>query len=124
MIPVQVSTKHKRVAVPHAEAVQNLFPNATPIDLGGIPHLLPPQAPADTVRLRRMGFDVPAPIMSQYDWAGGTPFEVQRKMCAMLTMNQRAYVLNDMGTGKTKAALWAWDYLRSNNLAGKLLVAA
>lgn len=55
---------------------------------------------------------------------GGTPFEVQRKTCALLTNNQRAYVLNGLGTGKTKSALWAWDYLRSQGLAKKLLVLA
>jgi len=42
----------------------------------------------------------------------------------MLTLEQRAYVLNGMGTGKTKAALWAFDYLRSNNICGKMLVSA
>jgi SNF2 family DNA or RNA helicase len=29
-----------------------------------------------------------------------------------------------MGTGKTKAALWAFDYLRSNGVCGKMLVSA
>jgi SNF2 family DNA or RNA helicase len=33
-------------------------------------------------------------------------------------------VLNDMGTGKTRAALWAWDYLYGNKYCGKLLVCA
>ena len=42
----------------------------------------------------------------------------------MLSLEQRAYVLNGMGTGKTKAALWAFDYLRSNNICGKMLVSA
>jgi SNF2 family DNA or RNA helicase len=42
----------------------------------------------------------------------------------MLTLEQRAYVLNGMGTGKTKALLWAFDYLRSNNVCGKMLVSA
>ncbi|HEY7822834.1 MAG TPA: DEAD/DEAH box helicase, partial [Acidimicrobiia bacterium] len=40
------------------------------------------------------------------------------------TMNQRAYVLNGMGTGKTKAALWAWHYLYGRKEAKKLLVVA
>jgi SNF2 family DNA or RNA helicase len=74
--------------------------------------------------LRKLGYDVPSPILSHYDWCGGKPFEAQKKTCAMLTMNQRAYVLNGMGTGKTKAALWAWDYLRSNGFANKMLVVA
>jgi SNF2 family DNA or RNA helicase len=75
--------------------------------------------------LRRLGFDVPAPILSHYDWPGfSKPFEVQKKTCSLLTLNQRCYVLNGMGTGKTKAMLWAWDYLRTNGLCGKLIVFA
>jgi len=71
-----------------------------------------------------MGMDVPAPILSQYDWCGGTPFEVQKKTAAMCTTNRRGYVLNSMGTGKTRAALWAWDFLNKQGLAGKLLIVA
>ncbi len=37
-------------------------------------------------------------------------------------MPERCYVLNDMGTGKTRSALWAWDWLNKNKQAGKLLV--
>lgn len=124
MIPVQVSTKYKMLAVPHHEEVANLFSGARQILLGGNPHLLVPHNPVDTFMLRKMGFDVPAPILSHYDWAGGSPFESQRQTAALLTMNRRAYVLNSMGTGKTRAALWAWDYLRSNDMCGRLLVVA
>jgi SNF2 family DNA or RNA helicase len=38
--------------------------------------------------------------------------------------NPRFYNLNHMGTGKTKTALWSWDYLNRQGLAGKLLVVA
>ena len=48
----------------------------------------------ETRLLRNVGFDVPAPILSHYDFEGGTPFDVQRKTCTMLNMNSRAYVLN------------------------------
>jgi SNF2 family DNA or RNA helicase len=78
----------------------------------------------ETYLLRKLGFEVPAPINTHYDYRGGNPFDVQRKTCALLTMNSRAYVLNGMGTGKTKAALWAWDYLRSTGNAKKMLVVA
>jgi SNF2 family DNA or RNA helicase len=71
-----------------------------------------------------MGYDVPSPILTHYDWCGGDPFKSQRSTAALLTLEQRAYVLNGMGTGKTKASLWAWDYLRSNDICGKLLVSA
>lgn len=124
MLPVKISTKHKVICVPHMDAVQNLFPAAKSVTLGGYEHVVIPHQPMETFLLRRLGFDVPAPILEQYDWAGGKPFEVQKKTCAMLTMNARAYVLNGMGTGKTKAALWAWHYLYTHGIAGKLLVIA
>jgi SNF2-related domain/Helicase conserved C-terminal domain len=68
--------------------------------------------------------DIPNPMMLYYDWGSKQPFGVQRATCKMLTENPHAYVLNHMGTGKTKAALWAWDYLYSSGMVGKLLVVA
>lgn len=120
-----VSTKHKLVGVPFREDVKNLFPSAKPIDVKGQPYLALPHGPVETVLLRRLGVEVPAPIVCHYEWPGlKQPFDVQRKTCALLTTNERAYVLNDKGTGKTKALLWSWDYLRGMGLAGKLLVLA
>jgi SNF2 family DNA or RNA helicase len=75
--------------------------------------------------LQHLGADqIPNPMLLYYDWRGGKPFDVQRATCKMLTENPRAYVLNHMGTGKTRAALWAWDYLYGCGLTGKLLVVA
>ncbi|WP_247429121.1 DEAD/DEAH box helicase [Bradyrhizobium sp. 139] len=83
-----------------------------------------PHQPTETFLLRRLGFEVPAPILTHYDWCGGKPFNSQKSTAALLTLEQRAYVLNGMGTGKTKSALWAFDYLRSNNVCGKMIVSA
>ncbi len=125
MTPVQVSPTRKLVGVPTTDAVRNLFPNAPEITFEGNKHLVLNHGPSETFLLRKFGFDVPAPILTHYEWPGAfKPFEVQKKTSALMTLNQRAYVLNGMGTGKTKAMLWAWDYLRANNLAGKLLVVA
>ena len=125
MNTVFVSPKHRMVGVDPLPAVRNLFPSAVEIDIKGGSLLAVPHGPAETVMLRNLGFDVPAPILHHYDWPGDRkPFEVQKKTCAMLTLNPRAYVLNGMGTGKTKAALWAWDYLYANGHSGKLLVVA
>ncbi len=41
-----------------------------------------------------------------------------------MTMYDKAYVLNKMGTGKTKSALWSYDYLRTQKRAQKMLVLA
>jgi len=123
LLPVKVSPKHKMLGVPTTPAVTNLFPDAQ--HMNG--YTLVPHEPAQSFMLRRMNYDVPSPILTNYDWPHPTnqpPFDAQLKTSAMLTMNNRAYVLNGMGTGKTRAALWAWDYLNKNKLAGKLLVVA
>jgi SNF2 family DNA or RNA helicase len=76
-------------------------------------------------QLRQMGVEVhPHILRTNYDWCGGTPFEIQKITVELLTENQRAYVLNSMGTGKTKAVLWAFDYLRRCDVAKSMLVVA
>jgi SNF2 family DNA or RNA helicase len=124
MLHIQISAKHKIIAVPTAENLRNLFPDAPKLTLQGKAHLALPHQPNTTFLLRQLGYEVPAPILSHYDWRGGKPFEVQRRTCAMLSMNQRAYVLSGMGTGKSKAALWAWDYLHQHGFAQRMLVVA
>lgn len=61
---------------------------------------------------------------SNYDWCGGKPFDIQKKTVELLTEHPRAYVLNSMGTGKTKCALWAFDYLRRSTSCRRMLVVA
>lgn len=119
-----VSKANQALAFPLTDKMRTLFPEAkvlsTPTGaLGVIKHGL-----AEYVLLRRLGYRVPNPMMCYYNWAGGRPYDVQKVTCSLLTSNPRAYVLNDMGTGKTKCALWAFDYLRSNFFAQKMLVVA
>lgn len=40
----------------------------------------------------------------------------------MLTIDSRAYVLNELGTGKTRCILWAYDFMRQQGYARRLLV--
>src|SRR5262245_32292018 len=105
-MPVQVSTAHRVLVVPPEPGVMNLFPEALVLPCGNkvVPHGM-----RETLLLRHLGFQIPNPMGMYYDWRGGTPYAVQRATCEMLVENQRAYVLNHMGTGKTKTALWAWD---------------
>lgn len=124
---VHVSQKHRSLGVPANAEIRNLFPDAKEIDFNSAPHLVLPHGTAETFLLRRLGFEVPAPIESQYEWphpSGQPPFNAQIKTASLLTLNPRAYVLNDMGTGKTRSVLWAWDYLRGNNLCKKALIVA
>lgn len=83
----------------------------------------------ESVVLRNMGYPIPSPILSYYDWPRNVgeivnPFEAQLATAAFLTLNRRAYVLNGLGSGKTQATLWAYDYLKSQNRAVKMIVVA
>lgn len=125
-----VSHKHKLVGVPMvdpaaATAVGNLFPGAKMHDFEGTQYALVPHSETETFLLRQLGFDVPAPILTQYTYPNTLfqqPFDVQKKTSALLTMAQRAYVLNGMGTGKTKCAIWSFDYLKAHARAKRMLI--
>jgi hypothetical protein len=126
---VQVSARHKVVGVPLTPQLQNLFPQARVVQANGnglaTDTILVPHGYQETVMLRNLGFSVPAPILTQYTWPGDKrPFRVQKLTAAAMSTNQRFYVLNDMGTGKTKATIWAYDYLRGLGLAKRMLVVA
>lgn len=114
-----ISKPNQALALPRTVGVTTLFPQGQPLDdLWVIPHGV-----EEYHTLRKLGYELPSP-MCYYEWNKNTPFDVQRKTCDLLVGNHRAYVLNDMGTGKTRTVLWAWDCLRSVGAAGKLLVVA
>jgi len=61
---------------------------------------------------RWLGLEVPAPMDGNYDWPGRyQPFVAQRVTANFLAVHPRGFVLSDMGTGKTLAALWAADFI-------------
>jgi SNF2 family DNA or RNA helicase len=125
MMQAIVSHKHKLVGVPVTTQVTGLYPQAPKHKFGNEEYTLLPHTETETFMLRKLGFDVPAPVLTQYDFPNPVDkpaFDVQKKTVALLTMAERAYVLNGMGTGKTKCALWAWDYLRLRKRAKKMLV--
>lgn len=49
-------------------------------------------------------------------------FKVQRITAKHFVSNKRAYCLNELGTGKTRSALFAYDWLRQLSIVNKLLV--
>lgn len=80
-----------------------------------------------TLFLRSEGYDVAAPVLSQYDFpspSGKKAFETQRQTVAMMTTEPKDYVLNGIGTGKTRCVLWAYSFLKRERLANKLIVFA
>lgn len=106
--------------------VTTVIPTAVLVDHHGQQLVAVPHRPDETRVLRNLGFDVPDPMPIHYGWPKVSgrhdPFEAQRETANFLAMHSRAYCLNDMGTGKTNAALWAYDYLRRTKQVKKLLV--
>ena len=67
--------------------------------------------------------NVPSPIIGRYDWPGQyKPFDHQKTTAAFLTMNRRAFCLNEQGTGKTGSVIWAADYLLKQKRIRRVLV--
>jgi SNF2 family DNA or RNA helicase len=84
-----------------------------------------PHRPDETRVLRNLGFEVPDPMPIYYDWPGPhKPFDVQLKTATFMSLHNRLFCLNEMGTGKTTTALWAYDYLRSVKAVKRVLIVA
>ena len=120
-----ISKKHKKVVINsrHPERITTVIPTAKIFqykghDLVAIPHKLD-----ETKVLRNIGYPVPSPVSFYYHWSGRyDPFSHQRTTVEFLTLNTRAFVLNQIGTGKTLSVLWAYDYLRHVGKARKMLL--
>lgn len=111
--------------LPHDDRVKGLIPHDwKPAGRKGefisVPHTV------DVSRLcRNLGYQVPAPITHWYKWHDKPePFRVQKITAALMTMNSRAYVLNEMGTGKTRSAMYAIDYLIKEGVIKNVLIVA
>ena len=50
--------------------------------------------------------------------------EAQRKAVKAMTLHPRVYNLGEIGTGKTIASIWAFDYLKKAGLANRALIIA
>lgn len=74
--------------------------------------------------LRNLGVkDVPSPITKRYNWPGRyKPMAHQRETSEFLTLNRKAFVFSEPGTGKTLSALWAADYLMSIGKVRRVLI--
>jgi len=79
----------------------------------------------DEVRvLRNLGVkNVPSPITKRYDWPGRfKPMAHQIETASFLTLNKKAFVFSEPGTGKTLSALWAADYLMNRSEVRRCLI--
>jgi SNF2 family DNA or RNA helicase len=110
--------------LPYDQRVRDIIPHTRIIKHNDKPYLLVPHNDVETKLLRNLGYQTPAPIVSQYDWCNVKPFTAQVGTADLLVSNRRAYVLNSMGTGKTLAALFAADYLMQRGDIRKALIVA
>lgn len=73
--------------------------------------------------LKNLGYIVPSPIRTGYNWPGRfKPYDHQLVTAEFLTLNPRCFILSGMGTGKTLSALWAADFLKGVGKIGKTLI--
>ncbi|MEE1407953.1 MAG: DEAD/DEAH box helicase [Bacteroidales bacterium] len=101
----------------------DVIPTAKEFVYKGLPLVAVPHKPDETKVLRNLGVNVPAPMNYYYPYDGRfKPFEVQRKTAEFASMNNRCFILNSMGLGKTVTSLWALDYMRSIGMVKRALV--
>ena len=124
MTSVRVFPDRRAVVLPARMDVLRLVPQAKAFVAQGQNFMALPHAPETTRLLRNLGVRIPEPIRYYYDWVGTTPFATQIDTAALLTTYCRAFVLNEMGTGKTRASLFAFDFLMKLGKAKRLLVVA
>jgi SNF2 family DNA or RNA helicase len=124
LAPVIVKSS-KEFVIPNDERLAALVPHRGLL-FRDTPSMAFPHTVETTRLARNMGHRVPAPILSQYDWDkhDPAPFETQKTTAALLTMNARGYVLSEMGTGKTRAALYACDHMFETREIKRVLVVA
>ena len=124
---IHVSHSTRSVVVPFSDRLPGYLPHGARFtwnngDWFGVNH-----GEDETRLLRNFGLPVPAPIVEHYAFPsadGKRPFAKQLLTSASMVMNPHSFVLNGMGTGKTKSAIWAFDYLRTNGIAKRMLVVA
>ena len=121
---VFVTSDTSRVVVPWREDLANLIPHGRDLMFKGERMLVIPNGHDEAKICRNLQVPVPAPILTRYDWCGTSPWEIQRTTAALLTESARAYVLSTMGTGKTRAALFAADYLLRAKAVKRVLITA
>ena len=124
MINFVISHRHKAIITAQTPQLLNIT-GAKPFTYNNQPFTFIPHNLANVYTLKCNGIHAPSPILSQYTWDGPkTPFDSQYGTSAFMTMNPRAFVLNEIGTGKTLAALWALDYLLRQGFITSVLIVA
>ena len=126
-----VSEAHKAVVLnpPDPQRVFSLIPTAKPFPYKGHTLVAMPYKLEEVKVLRNLGVTLPSPIGYFYEWPRDRVLipevaPLQKESSAFLTLHQRAYLLNGIGTGKTLTTSWAMDFLMREGLIRKVLIVA
>lgn len=119
-----VTASGNHVVVPWHPGLANAVPHARELMFKGARMIVMPNGHDEARVARNLGIAVPSPIMTRYDWAGSKPWEIQKITAALLVESARCYVLSSMGTGKSRAVLYAADYLMRSGFARRMLICA
>ena len=120
-----ISTKKRALILrlKDPERVTSVIPKAKKFTHNGKEYVAVPHRRDEVKVLNNIGIEAPSPMLYYYDWPGRfQPFEAQKTTGAFMSLHNRCFNLNDLGTGKTLATLWAYDYLRSVGVVNKVLV--
>ncbi|HLF66054.1 MAG TPA: DEAD/DEAH box helicase [Gammaproteobacteria bacterium] len=109
-------------------AIRQIFPDHSKlIDYEGHNIALPHTLKVVKI-LRNMGIKAPSPIRYYYDWPRPARFQTvfnhQYATADFLTLHNRCFVLNTMGTAKSASCLWAVDYLMRQKIVKRCIIVA
>lgn len=120
-----ISTKKRAIVLKlrDPDRVLSVLPKAKKFLHKGKEYVAVPHRHDEVKVLNNIGIKAPSPMLYYYNWPGRyKPFDAQRTTASFMSMNSRCFNLNGLGTGKTLATLWAYDYLRSIGKVGKVLI--
>lgn len=78
--------------------------------------------------LARLGYrNVPSPIAKSYGYPhkpDEPPYDHQRAMAGFMVLHKKCFNFSEMGTGKSRGAIWAADYLMTLGVVKRVLIIA
>jgi len=125
MTTTKILNNHYVVPTRNPGQLRAVFPKVKEAVVGGQTWCAVPLSLDSARILNNLGFKTPSPIRDQYEWPGKyKPKTHQKDTAEFLTLNQRAFCLNGMGSGKTISSLWAADYLQTTKKIRRILIVA
>lgn len=120
----RVSNKLQSIVLPYDSRVTACIPHAKVASKGDKKYHIVPHKSSEVKLLSNLGYRPPAPILMQYDWCNTIPYGHQETTAALMSTNRRAYVLNGLGSGKTRSAAFAADFLMNQGEIRSALIVA